>query len=582
MRMQHSARGCSGMQRQWQHQWQLLVVAVLLLLLLPLELLSSAPDDGLGPAEGRGGDASLTTASDEPLTVTTSSGAVRGFVEREARVFLGLPYAAPPIREKRFALPAESQPWSGVRSATEPICRCMQKGHQSPLPPCMSEDCLYANVFTPHKTSTNHSGTGRPVLVYFHGGGMQSGCAADYPGTNLAPFTDTVVVVPQYRLNVFGWFLHEQVASNLGMHDQQAALQWVQNNAAAFGGDPARVTIFGQSSGCSSVGFHLVYPSSFPLYTSAVLQSCAMNEWSPKAELAATGTRLVRKLNCTGSEDALRCLRAVNATTLFAGGGGAGFGPCYGCAEIAEHPLTLMRRGAVNRASPIVLGNPTYEGGTRESYNMFGLPNTTVTTAQYTQAVANLVRGLGHNHTAAALELYASMKKREGAWYTLAHMKAHSSHVCGQQFMSDWFAALGDMQFYRYVFSHVTADWPAVTDKGLPNVRGKYLGATHTSELPYLFRNASILEWYLGEASFSDAEITLAGAIAQAWAALAAAGDPNVIGGLLPHWPRYDEGEKNLSMRLDLPPSVDQGWAQQNAKYCGFWRSLFEYGNETR
>jgi para-nitrobenzyl esterase len=216
--------------------------------------------------------------------VETRCGKVEGFERERVQVFRSIPFAAPPVGELRFRSPEPSEPWSGVRTATEYGASAPQRDLPIPLFPGwdvgrQDEDCLYLNVTTPAA-----DGGRRPVLVWIHGGGftMGSGSQAMYDVVPLVCRGDVVVVTVNYRLGPLG-FLHLDdllgesfgASSNAGIEDQVAALGWVRDNIAAFGGDPDRVTIFGESAGGMSVGTLLGTPSAAGLFRGAVAQSGA-------------------------------------------------------------------------------------------------------------------------------------------------------------------------------------------------------------------------------------------------------------------------------------------------------------------
>ncbi|KAK6828386.1 hypothetical protein PG987_011727 [Apiospora arundinis] len=174
--------------------------------------------------------------------------------------FLGIPYATPPLGAQRFALASPPTPWSTPRNATAWPNACIQQSNTDVLLAPESEDCLYVNVFAPVALATNSSGVdgGRTVMVWIHGGGLKSGSASmtRHDGTSFAAHQDVVVVTMNYRLGPFGFPISPAIPTreqNLGLHDQRMALQWVQENIVHFGGDPAKVTIFGESSGSTSV-----------------------------------------------------------------------------------------------------------------------------------------------------------------------------------------------------------------------------------------------------------------------------------------------------------------------------------------
>ena len=182
-------------------------------------------------------------------------------------------------------------------------------------------------------------------------------------------------------------------------------------------------------------------------------------------------------------------MRAVNASDLFGAmvsSKPGHFAPCFDCYEIQSHPLVLIREGKVNRKSPILIGNARYEHGTVASHGAFGLPNSTISAQEYAHAVDKVVKG-NATMAAAAVALYSPLASKLGRWYALATMNSHSNVGCGQQYQSTWLASLAafSSSLYRYVFTHATRDWP-----------NRYLNATHTAELPYLFRDAAVLEFF--------------------------------------------------------------------------------------
>jgi len=530
--------------------------------------------------------------ADAPLLVRTADGRVKGFHQGNARVFLGIRFAAAPVGDLRFALPAAPAKWSHTLDATRLSAKCIQTTKKGNPEQAQSEDCLYLNVFAPR---SNRSAL-LPVVVYIHGGGQQTGCSGDFRAGNLASFGEgAVVVVIQYRLNVFGYWLHEPLlssgTSNLGLQDQLQALRWVQTNARAFGGDPGAVMVAGQSSGCSAVGFHLVYRPSWSLYHRAAMMSCAMNDWRPKSGLLADGITLARALGCAGggsSAAVLPCMRAANATAVFGAllrTPGVKFEPCYNCNEIPTHPLALMRAGQVNRGADIMLGNARYEHGATAAYSAFGLPNSTVTSSQYEQAVGHLVKG-NTSTVSAAIARYAPLADKVGYWFALATMNSHSNVVCGQQYQSTWLAALRrNASLFRYVFTHVTGDWPQ-----------RFENATHTAGLPYLFRNVSTLDWFLGYRSFNPQESELSDRMAVAWRNFARSGDPNsdarehkqrsahagraaplLLPPVVSGWKQFDDAG-NFTLVLDYPPKQMQDgteWFDTNAPFCSFWQKRF-------
>ena len=219
---------------------------------------------------------------------STHSGQVQGRLihvkdtKAGVHTFLGIPFAKPPVGPLRFAPPEAPEPWSGVRDGTSQPAICPQnvtmnmeglKELKLTLPPVsMSEDCLYLNIYTPAHAQ---EGSNLPVMVWIHGGALTVGMASMYDGSVLAATEDVVVVAIQYRLGVLGFFStgDEHARGNWGFLDQVAALRWVQQNIAHFGGNPDRVTIFGESAGGISVSSHVVSPMSKGLFHRAIMES---------------------------------------------------------------------------------------------------------------------------------------------------------------------------------------------------------------------------------------------------------------------------------------------------------------------
>uniref|UniRef100_A0A8B9JJP0 Carboxylic ester hydrolase n=1 Tax=Astyanax mexicanus TaxID=7994 RepID=A0A8B9JJP0_ASTMX len=196
--------------------------------------------------------------------------------------YLGVPFAKPPLGPLRLAPPQPAEAWEGVRDATQQPYMCLQKRKflldiiktmsvNTEIPE-VSEDCLYLNIYTPSKPDEDAK---LPVLVWIHGGGFVLGAAAMQDGSGLAAYQNVVVVIIQYRLGLTGFFStgDEHAPGNYGLLDQLAALQWVQENIQSFGGDPAKVTIFGESAGGVSVSLQILSPMSAGLFRYAIAQS---------------------------------------------------------------------------------------------------------------------------------------------------------------------------------------------------------------------------------------------------------------------------------------------------------------------
>ena len=248
----------------------------------------------------------LASQADATPVVKVEGGTIQGDTDAGIEIYRGIPFAAPPTGDLRWREPQPVVPWSGVRSATVFGPRCMQQPLFSDMmfrSPAPSEDCLYLNVWAPARDA-GAARTKRPVLLYVYGGGFVAGDSSEkrYDGAAFAR-QGIVVVTVNYRLGVFGFFAHPELTAgsphrasgNCGLLDQAAALAWVRRNIAAFGGDPRRITIGGESAGSMSVSALMASPLSRRSIAGAIGESGAlMQKWSPpaRAEAESTGCRL--------------------------------------------------------------------------------------------------------------------------------------------------------------------------------------------------------------------------------------------------------------------------------------------------
>src|SRR3954471_3115443 len=225
--------------------------------------------------------------------VKTVNGILEGTDESGIKTFKGVPFAAPPVGSLRWREPQPVQNWSEVRKANKFGPRAMQLhlfGDMNFRSDGMSEDCLYLNVWTPAKTGDEHL----PVLVYFYGGGFIAGDGSEprYDGESMAR-RGIVAITVNYRLGVFGFFAHPELtkespyhaSGNYGLLDQSAALQWVQKNIAAFGGDPKKITIAGESAGSFSVSAQMASPLSKDIIAGAIGESGSLLGLNPTSSL---------------------------------------------------------------------------------------------------------------------------------------------------------------------------------------------------------------------------------------------------------------------------------------------------------
>ncbi|MCA1694520.1 MAG: carboxylesterase family protein, partial [Actinobacteria bacterium] len=346
-------------------------------------MLAAATAAGVSTAATRSG------ASATPL-VTIMDGAVRGKATGAADEFLGIPYAAAPVGSLRWRPPEPPARWSGERDATTYAPHCAQ-----PATPfgsaSLSEDCLYLNVFAP--ADGKHGGDGHPVIVWIHGGGLSVGESEDYDPAKLVA-NGTVVVTINYRLGALGFLAHPALADRpggstgaYGLMDQQAALRWVQRNIRAFGGNPRKVTIAGESAGGLSVLAHVASPAAHGLFARAIVQSGAFLTQTPLEVAETAGEAFAAKAGCASQTAA--CLRGLPLSTIQANENSplTGYVPGVVDGEVLKQSIgTALASGQFNHV-------PIINGTTHDEARLFSavseLQGAPVTAANYEAMVAS-------------------------------------------------------------------------------------------------------------------------------------------------------------------------------------------------
>jgi len=250
--------------------------------------------------------------------VRTSTGLVRGVTAADHRLFAGIPYAAPPVGPLRWQPPAAVQPWSGLRDATRRGPRCIQDtgddfdpGHPA------SEDCLTLNVWTPPRSKDGPTRDGVDPRREFQSIAVPTSMTRD----GLTSRGDIVVVTFDYRLGALGFLAHPALGpagqvGNYGLADQQAALRWVRDNIANFGGDPGKVTVAGESAGGMSVCDHLVAPGSAGLFRAAIIHSAPCQAQGTRTEAEKTSLNYAETAGCGNPTTAAKCLRDLPVNKL--------------------------------------------------------------------------------------------------------------------------------------------------------------------------------------------------------------------------------------------------------------------------
>jgi para-nitrobenzyl esterase len=509
---------------------------------------------GLAAAAAMAAVAAPAYAQD-PALVETDDGWLRGTVGDRTREFQGIPYAAPPVGELRWAATEPVEPWEGVREAAEPGAACAQEG-DGPGIVKGSEDCLFLNVHTPLQDTGP-----APVMVFLHGGGLNTGEGAMYDPTRIVERSGVIVVTVNYRLGALGFLAHPDLddpfAGNFGLADQQAALRWVGDNIDAFGGDPGNVTLWGQSAGGRATCAQLAAPGAEGLFDKVIVQSapCA-NAVLTRTEAEDRGREHAAALGCDdpANGDTEACLREADLADLVAlGTDGADpvvrraaelpWSPVAGTEAVPLQPLTAMRLG-------LAADVPLVHGGTSDEmrsfvYRGFDAVEEPVTAEGYPDVVADL---FGRKAAEKIVDRYPAdgYESPSVALATLLTDYGGMLGTCSQLPALD--AARWGAPVYAYEFAEPS---PLVLD-GFP------MGAHHSVDLDYLFE---VDNGYTVPTPPTGDEKVLADAMIDHWTAFAATGDP---GG---DWDRYRRGEA-FAMSVGSLGMVDLA----EGHHCGFWQ----------
>jgi para-nitrobenzyl esterase len=512
----------------------------------------------------------VACSDEDPLRVELDTGVIQGSDLGEVRAWYGVPYAAPPVDDLRWRAPQRIAAWDGVRDAYMIGSQCPQSFSISGAGGL--EDCLFVNVWSPESASK------APVMVWLHGGGFSFGSGGDsyYAGEHLAETYGVIVVTVNYRLGALGFMAHPGLraedpaypsSGNYGIDDQIAALEWVQRNIAAFGGDRTRVTVFGESAGGFSACALYVSPRTTGLFHAAISQSGLCSMAIPErtqAEADAAGAALAQAVGCpaTGAA-ALACLRGkspeqVNGQVdippiadqlpggpLYAGGA---FNETWPSVDSFVHRATLREASAAGGFEP----RPLILGSNRDEGTLFH-------TAFYVKEIANeaeyraaLSRRFGATSVDAIATRYpvASFSSANRA---LAEVSGDAFFVCPSRRAARGAAAVG-APVYLYSFERppqeaFTAD----------------LGVFHSIELPFVFGTDP--KFPLGTVGESGRPV--AEAMQGYWTRFAATGDPSEGGDPI-EWPRYD-GSGDRLLAIDAASAVRAG---HKAALCDFWDAL--------
>lgn len=474
------------------------------------------------------------------VEVETPSGRLAGRERDGVRSFLGIPFAEPPVGERRFAAPQPVRPWQGVRDAGAFGASAPQSAMILPLPGMdvgpTDEDCLYLNVFAPAGGAA-----GKPVMVWIHGGGfvIGSGSQSVYDGSQLARRGDVVVVTVNYRLGALG-FLHladlcpdlPGAVSNPGMRDQVAALEWVRSHIAAFGGDPQRVTIFGESAGGMSVGTLLGMPSARGLFQRAIPQSGATHHFHTREAASKVAENCLRVLGVERS-DAARALRALPAgrfvdaqvkvqVELATSLGLLPFQPVVDGESLPGPALQTVRAGEC-------AGVELMTGTTRDEWKLFMVMDPTLRTLDEPKLLARLGREVPEADAESLYAVYRDARRERGEAATPLEVFA-AIHTDRTFRIPAVRLAEAQARHQPRTFVY-RLDWESP-------MLGGVLGACHAVELPFVFGNCALPggDQFVGQGPEVQA---LSERMMDAWLGFVRGGDPG--------FPAYD-AEKRTTM----------------------------------
>ncbi|KAA0022440.1 carboxylesterase/lipase family protein [Antrihabitans cavernicola] len=486
--------------------------------------------------------------------VSTKYGDVAGRRDGTTRVWKAIPFAAEPTGPLRFRAPVPPEPWNGVRECTE-FGKIAPQGVavSVPVDPGLKagEDCLWLNVWSPAEEAAP-----RPVLVWIHGGAYCLGSSAQriYDGKMLAELGDCVIVTFNYRLGALGFLdlssfsTDEHVfESNLGLRDQIAALEWVRDNIAAFGGDPGNVTLFGESSGGGSVTTLMTSPHAEGLFHQAIAQSPPATSVYGPERAAGVARRFLEVLDLSperaGDLYDLPIMEIIEASDALVDEipekvpGTLAMAPVVDGDIVPRYPVAAFQKGLSHRI-PLIIGTNHDEASLFRLIKSSLMPVTPDAVNAMLSGIAVDHPDLSPERLAEIISAYPDASKAKGAQAL--------SQDAAFRMPSIWIAE---------AHSRHSATWLYRFDHATPMLKAARVGAGHATELPYVFGNFGAFDhdptfWLGGRKSAME----VSGRIQRRWLAFAAHGVPAAIDGSK-HWPSYNE-ESRATLLIDSTDAV--------------------------
>ncbi|MEN6439502.1 MAG: carboxylesterase/lipase family protein [Syntrophobacter sp.] len=492
----------------------------------------------------------------KPDVINLDSGPISGTADGDVRIFLGIPYAAPPVGTLRWRPPREVAPWTEVRVCTAYGRSCPQPKQRDDG--AFSEDCLYLNVWTPAQKTDSRL----PVMVWIHGGAFNfgSGSLPEYNGRHLAQ-KGVVVVTLNYRLGPFGFLVHPLLSQesdhgtsgNYGLLDQIAALKWVRKNIAEFGGDPGRVTIFGQSAGSRSVSLQMISPLSAGLFHRAIAESggpiIGSEYLNPvfngdMANVSNMGRQLAARLGCDRAEDVLAAMRAKSAREILAAADcstsvfdeGLFFAPVFDGWALPKNPLAAYSGGKQHDV-PIIVGSTRNEG------THYLVDETGLSVEKY----KSFLKARFADHSLQAFEMFPAYQDKDVApaidKVLTVGANAQPARLIAQSM------ELKKSNAYLYQFT-----------RRPDTAIARKLGVHHGVEIPYIFGNLDKSDGYGGT------DMKLSKEMMDYWVNFAKTGNPN--GKDLVDWPAY-AGKSDLNLEFSSTTHTNKHLFKKECDFIG-------------
>ncbi|XP_027731960.1 cholinesterase [Vombatus ursinus] len=527
--------------------------------------------------------------TEEDIIVTTKTGKIKGLqlpvLGGTVTAFLGIPYGEPPIGQLRFQKPHPRSKWSDIWDATKYSNSCYQNiddsfpgfpGSEMWNPNTeLSEDCLYLNVWVPAPKPKNAT-----VMVWIYGGGFQSGTSSlhVYDGKFLARVERVIVVSMNYRMGALGFLAlpgNSEAPGNMGLFDQQLALQWVQENIASFGGNSKSVTLFGESAGAASVSFHILSPRSHPLFTRAILQSGSAN--APWAVMSPSEARnrtldLAKSLDCLrGNEtELIKCLQNKkpqeilgHVNPILSSGSllKINFCPTVDGDFLTDMPDSLIQQGHFKQTQ-ILVGVNKDEG---TYFLVYGAPgfskdnSSLISQKEFQEGIREFFPGVSELGVESIEFHYTGWSDNQipdNFRDVMDDVIGDYNFICPALEFTKKVSELGNDAFFYY-FEHRSSKtaWP------------EWMGVMHGYEIEFVF--GLPLE---RRVNYTKAEEILSRAIMKNWASFAKYGNPNGTQNNGTKWPVFSSMEQKY---LTLNTESSKIHAKLRAQQCRFWKSFF-------